>query len=130
MPPWTEQQIEQDIAKAEECRCGLLTQSISNPGGRAIPPLTWASHKELLTPLHSPSLTSQPLVETPADDPEIRRTSTPSSIPVGSKPTEYEERFSPTTLKPSDSATSNISTNSPEELDPFQQLLQGLKNSL
>ncbi|ESK81522.1 hypothetical protein Moror_15672 [Moniliophthora roreri MCA 2997] len=124
-----EQQIEQDIAKAEERQCGLLTQSILNPGGRAIPLLTWASRKELLTPLHSPSLTSQPLAETPADDPEIRRTSTPSSIPVGSKPIEYKERFSLTTLKPSDSATSNTSTNSPEELDPFQRLLQGLKNS-
>uniref|UniRef100_A0A0W0G3D1 Putative reverse transcriptase-rnase h-integrase n=1 Tax=Moniliophthora roreri TaxID=221103 RepID=A0A0W0G3D1_MONRR len=128
-PPRTEQQIEQDIAKAEERRRGLLTQSISNPGGRAIPPLTRASCKELLTPLHSPSLTSQPLTETPADDPETRRTSTPSSIPIGSRPTEYEEEFSLTTLKPSDSATSNISTSSPEELDPFQRLLQGLKNN-
>ncbi|ESK84050.1 reverse transcriptase-rnase h-integrase [Moniliophthora roreri MCA 2997] len=129
-PPQMEQQIEQDIAKAEERQRGLLTQSISNPGGRAIPPLTRASRKELLTPLHSPSLTSQPLTETPADDPEIRRTLTPSSTPVGLKLSEYEEQFSLTTPKPSDSATSNTSTNSPEELDPFQRLLQGLKNSL
>ncbi|ESK81774.1 hypothetical protein Moror_5376 [Moniliophthora roreri MCA 2997] len=124
-----EQQIKQDIAQAEERWRGLLTQSISNPGGRAIPPLTRASRRELLTPLHSPSLTNQPLAETPTDDPETRKTSTPSSIPIGSKPTEYEEQFSLTTTKPSDSATSNISTDSPEELDLFQRLLRGLKNS-
>uniref|UniRef100_A0A0W0FL92 CCHC-type domain-containing protein n=1 Tax=Moniliophthora roreri TaxID=221103 RepID=A0A0W0FL92_MONRR len=125
----SEQQLEQDIAKAEARRRGQLTQSISNPGGRVIPPLTRASRKELLTPLHSPSLTSQQLTETPAEDPETRRTSTPSFIPIGSRTIEPEEEPLPNTPKPSDSDTLNISTDSPEELDPFQRLLQGLKNS-
>uniref|UniRef100_A0A0W0G0P3 CCHC-type domain-containing protein n=2 Tax=Moniliophthora roreri TaxID=221103 RepID=A0A0W0G0P3_MONRR len=128
-PPRTEKQLEQDIAEAEARRRGQLTQSISNPGGRAIPPLTQASRRELLTPLHSPSLTSQPLTETPVNDPETRRISTLSFTPTGLKPIEHEEEFSPNTLKPSDSDTLNISTSSPEELDPFQRLLQELKNS-
>ncbi|KAI3613623.1 hypothetical protein WG66_006143 [Moniliophthora roreri] len=130
MLPRNEQQIEQDIAEAEVHRHGQLTQSILNPGGQAIPPLTRVSHRELLTPLHLPSLTSQPLTETPEEDPETRRTSTPSSIPTGSRATEFAEKFSLNTLKLPESDTLNISTNSPEELDPFQQLLQGLKNSL
>uniref|UniRef100_A0A0W0GCR4 Retrotransposon gag domain-containing protein n=1 Tax=Moniliophthora roreri TaxID=221103 RepID=A0A0W0GCR4_MONRR len=128
-PPRTEKQLEQDIAKAEARRRGQLTQSISNPGGQAILPLTRASRKELLTPLHSPSLTSQPLTETPVDDPGTRRISTPSSTSIGSKPTEREEKSLLNTPKPSDLDTLSISTSSPEELDPFQQLLQGLKNS-
>uniref|UniRef100_A0A0W0F9Q3 CCHC-type domain-containing protein n=1 Tax=Moniliophthora roreri TaxID=221103 RepID=A0A0W0F9Q3_MONRR len=125
----SERQLEQDIAKAEARRHGQLTQSISNPGGRAIPPLTRASRRDLLTPLHSPSLTSQQLTETPAEDPETRRTSTPSFTPIGSRMIKPEEEPSPSTPKPSDSDTLNISTDSPEELDPFQRLLQGLKNS-
>ncbi|ESK84043.1 reverse transcriptase-rnase h-integrase [Moniliophthora roreri MCA 2997] len=129
MPPWTEQQIEQDIAEAEVCRRGLLTQSISNPGGRAIPPLTRASHRELLTPLHSPSPTSQLLIEIPEEDPEIRRTLTLSSILTGSRPIEFEERFLPSTPRLPESDTLNTSAESLEELDPFQRLLQGLKNS-
>ncbi|KAI3600010.1 hypothetical protein WG66_011145 [Moniliophthora roreri] len=124
-----EQQLERDIAEAEARWHGLLTQSISNPSGQVIPPLTRASCRELLTPLHSPSLTSQPLTETPEEDPGTRRTSTPSSIPTGSRLTEPEERFSPSTPKPLESDTLNTSTSSPEELDPFQRLLQGLKNS-
>ncbi|KAI3614386.1 hypothetical protein WG66_000308 [Moniliophthora roreri] len=72
---------------------------------------------------------SQQLTETPADDPETRRTSTLSFTPIGSRTSEPEEEPSPNTLKPSDSNTLNISTDSPEELDPFQRLLQGLKNS-
>ncbi|KAI3621119.1 hypothetical protein WG66_007462 [Moniliophthora roreri] len=124
-----ERQLEQDIAEAEVLRCGQPTQSILNPGGQVIPPLTRASRRELLTPLHLPSLTSQPLTETPVDDPGTRRISTPSFTPIGLKPIEHEEEFSLNTPKPSDSDTLNISTNSPEELDPFQRLLQGLKNS-
>ncbi|KAI3595117.1 hypothetical protein WG66_011254 [Moniliophthora roreri] len=48
---------------------------------------------------------------------------------TGSRTTEREEEPSPNTPKPSDSDTLNISTDSQEELDPFQRLLQGLKNS-
>uniref|UniRef100_A0A0W0FG08 CCHC-type domain-containing protein n=2 Tax=Moniliophthora roreri TaxID=221103 RepID=A0A0W0FG08_MONRR len=128
-PPRTEKQLEQDIAEAEARRCGQLTQSISNPGGRAIPPLTQASRRELLTPLQSPSLTSQPLTETPVENPGTRRISTPSFTPTGSKTIEHEEESSSNTPKPSDSDTSNIFTESQEELDPFQRLLIGLKNS-
>uniref|UniRef100_A0A0W0GCK7 Putative reverse transcriptase-rnase h-integrase n=1 Tax=Moniliophthora roreri TaxID=221103 RepID=A0A0W0GCK7_MONRR len=130
MPPWTEQQLERDIAEAEVCWHGLLTQSISNPGGQVVPPLTRASHRELLTPSHSPSPTSQLLIETPEEDPGIRRTLTPSSIPTGSRLTKFEERSSPSTPRPPESDTLNTSVNSLEELDLFQQLLQGLKNSL
>uniref|UniRef100_A0A0W0FB47 CCHC-type domain-containing protein n=1 Tax=Moniliophthora roreri TaxID=221103 RepID=A0A0W0FB47_MONRR len=72
---------------------------------------------------------SQPLTEIPAEDPGTRRISIPLSTPAGSKTIEHEEEFSPNTLKPSDSDTLNISTESQEELDPFQQLLRGLKNS-
>ncbi|KAI3620017.1 hypothetical protein WG66_006102 [Moniliophthora roreri] len=126
---WSEQQLEKDIAEAEARRRGQLTQSISNPGGRAIPPLTRASRRDLLTPLQSPSLTSQPLTETQGEVPETRRTSTPSFTPIGSRTIEQEEEPSPNTPKPSDSDTLNISTDSQEELDPFQRLLQGLKNS-
>ncbi|ESK85436.1 hypothetical protein Moror_5875 [Moniliophthora roreri MCA 2997] len=73
-PPKTEQKLKQDIAEAEEQRCGLQTQSISNPGGQAIPPLTRASHRELLTPLQSP-LPEKPLpVKTVTDQGETRRT--------------------------------------------------------
>ncbi|ESK88921.1 hypothetical protein Moror_13203 [Moniliophthora roreri MCA 2997] len=128
-PPWTEKQLEQDIAEAEARQRGQPTQSISNPGGRAIPLLTRASHRELLTPLQSPSLTSQPLTETPVEDQGTRRISTPSFTPTGLKPIKHEEGFSPNTPKPSDLDTSNISTDSLEELDPFQRLLKGLKNS-
>ncbi|ESK83089.1 hypothetical protein Moror_6072 [Moniliophthora roreri MCA 2997] len=72
---------------------------------------------------------SQPLTETPEEDPGIRRTLTPSSISTGSRPIEFEEKSSPSTPKPPESDTLNTSANSPEELDPFQRLLQGLKNS-
>uniref|UniRef100_A0A0W0F029 Putative reverse transcriptase-rnase h-integrase n=1 Tax=Moniliophthora roreri TaxID=221103 RepID=A0A0W0F029_MONRR len=109
MPPQTEQQLEQDISKAEARR---------------------ASHRELLTPLHSPSPTSQPLIETPEENPEIKRTLTLSSILTGSRLIEFEERSSSNTPKPLESDTLNTSVSSPEELDPFQRLLQGLKNSL
>uniref|UniRef100_A0A0W0F5U5 CCHC-type domain-containing protein n=1 Tax=Moniliophthora roreri TaxID=221103 RepID=A0A0W0F5U5_MONRR len=125
----SEQQLEKDIAEAEARRRGQLTQSISNPGGRAIPPLTRASRRDLLTPLQSPSLTSQPLTETQGEVPETKKTLTPSFTPIGSRTTEQEEEPSPNTPKPSDSDTLNISTDSQEELDPFQRLLQGLKNS-
>ncbi|ESK81203.1 hypothetical protein Moror_2266, partial [Moniliophthora roreri MCA 2997] len=128
-PPQTERELEQDIAEVEARRHGLLTQSISNPGRRVIPPLTQASRRELLTPSHLPLPTSQPLIKTPEEDPGIRKTSTLSSIPTGLKAIEDEERFSPSTLKLPESDTSNISAESLEELDPFQQLLQGLKNS-
>uniref|UniRef100_A0A0W0FMZ7 CCHC-type domain-containing protein n=1 Tax=Moniliophthora roreri TaxID=221103 RepID=A0A0W0FMZ7_MONRR len=128
-PPRTERELEQDIAEAEAHQRGLLTQSILNPGGRAIPLLTQASRRELLTLLHSPLPTNQPLIETPEENPETRRTSTPSSIPIGLKTSEDEERFSPNTLRLLELDTLNISVKSLEELDPFQQLLQGLKNS-
>ncbi|KAI3622641.1 hypothetical protein WG66_015013 [Moniliophthora roreri] len=105
MPPQTEQQLEQDISKAE-------------------------ARRELLTPLHSPSPTSQPLIETPEENPEIKRTLTLSSILTGSRLIEFEERSSSNTPKPLESDTLNTSVSSPEELDPFQRLLQGLKNSL
>uniref|UniRef100_A0A0W0F8U2 Retrotransposon gag domain-containing protein n=1 Tax=Moniliophthora roreri TaxID=221103 RepID=A0A0W0F8U2_MONRR len=72
---------------------------------------------------------SQPLIEIPEEDPGIRRTLTPSSISTGSRPTEFEERFSLNTPKPLELDTLNTSASSPEELDPFQRLLQGLKNS-
>ncbi|ESK85493.1 hypothetical protein Moror_10111 [Moniliophthora roreri MCA 2997] len=72
---------------------------------------------------------SQPLIETPVEDPETRRISTPSFIPTGLKPIKHEEKFSPNTPKPPDLDTLNTSTDSPEELDPFQRLLKGLKNS-
>ncbi|ESK82790.1 hypothetical protein Moror_5618 [Moniliophthora roreri MCA 2997] len=72
---------------------------------------------------------SQPLTETPADDEETKRISTLSSTQIGLRPIEHEEESSPNTPKLPNSDTSNISTNSPEELDPFQRLLQGLKNS-
>ncbi|KAI3613978.1 reverse transcriptase-rnase h-integrase [Moniliophthora roreri] len=124
-----EQQIEQDIAEAEARRRGLLTQSISNPGGRAILPLTRASHRELLTPLQSPSPTNQPLIETPEENPGIRRTLTPSFTPTGSRLIKFKEKSSPSTPRPPELDTLNTSANSPEELDPFQRLLQGLKNS-
>ncbi|ESK82089.1 hypothetical protein Moror_3518 [Moniliophthora roreri MCA 2997] len=77
----------------------------------------------------SPSLTSQPLTETPVEDSGTRRISTPSFTPTGLKPIEHEEGFSPNIPKPSDLGTSNTSTDSLEELDPFQKLLKGLKNS-
>ncbi|KAI3614274.1 hypothetical protein WG66_000056 [Moniliophthora roreri] len=66
--------------------------------------------------------------ETPADDPGTRRISTPSFTPIGLRTIKHEES-SPNTPKPSDLDISSTSTDSPEELDPFQQLLQGLKNS-
>ncbi|KAI3616396.1 hypothetical protein WG66_012581 [Moniliophthora roreri] len=72
---------------------------------------------------------SQPLTETPAEDPGTRRISTPSFTPTGSKTIEHEEEFSLNTPKPSDLDTLNISTESQEELDLFQRLLRGLKNS-
>ncbi|ESK87697.1 hypothetical protein Moror_1861 [Moniliophthora roreri MCA 2997] len=71
---------------------------------------------------------SQPLTETP-EEPEIRRTSTPSSILTGSRMIEPKEGSSLSTLKLPEQDTLNISAESPEELDPFQRLLQGLKNS-
>ncbi|KAI3608779.1 hypothetical protein WG66_003808 [Moniliophthora roreri] len=72
---------------------------------------------------------SQPLTEIPEEDPGIRRTLTPSSIPTGSRLIKFKERSSLNTLRLLESDTSNTSVNSPEELDPFQQLLLGLKNS-
>ncbi|KAI3604050.1 hypothetical protein WG66_000851 [Moniliophthora roreri] len=128
-PPQTEQQLERDIAEAEAHWHGLLTQSILNPGGRAVLPLMRASHRELLTPLHSPFPTSQPLTEIPKEDPGIRRTLTPSSILTGSRLIEFEEKSLPSTLRLPELDTLNTSANLPEELDPFQRLLQGLKNS-
>ncbi|ESK82222.1 hypothetical protein Moror_8738, partial [Moniliophthora roreri MCA 2997] len=71
-----------------------------------------------------------PLTETPVEDPGTRRISTPSSTLTGLKPTELEEGSSPNILRPSDLDTLNTSTDSPEELDLFQRLLKGLKNSL
>ncbi|KAI3616397.1 hypothetical protein WG66_012630 [Moniliophthora roreri] len=88
-----------------------------------------ASCRELLTPLHSPSPTSQLLTETPEEDPGIRRTLTPSFISTGSRPIKFEERSSLSTSKPPELDTLNTSANSLEELDLFQRLLQGLKNS-
>ncbi|ESK83219.1 hypothetical protein Moror_3289 [Moniliophthora roreri MCA 2997] len=129
MPPRTESQIERDIAEAEEHRCGLQTQSISNPGGRAIPPLTWASCKELLTALLLPSLMSLPPTETPREDSETRRTSTPSSIITGLEENRSEEATPPITLKGFEPDTFTTSLTSAEDLDPFQHLLHTLKNS-
>ncbi|KAI3612950.1 hypothetical protein WG66_005484 [Moniliophthora roreri] len=129
MPPRTEQELEWDIAEAEERRCGLLTQSILNPGGRAIPPLTRASRRELLTPLPLPLPTNQPLIETLEEGLGTRRTLTLLSIPIGLKTIEDEEKLSPSTSKLPESDTLNTSAKSLEELDPFQRLLQGLKNS-
>ncbi|ESK85051.1 hypothetical protein Moror_15695 [Moniliophthora roreri MCA 2997] len=71
-----------------------------------------------------------PLIKTPKEDPETRRTSTPLSIPTGLKTIEDEERFLLSTSRLPESDTLNISAKSLEELDPFQQLLQELKNSL
>ncbi|ESK83638.1 hypothetical protein Moror_12013 [Moniliophthora roreri MCA 2997] len=84
---------------------------------------------------HSPEWTNfptteTPLAETPKENPETRRTLTPSSTLTGLKPIEFEEKSSPNTPKPPESDILNTSTNSPEELDPFQRLLQELKNSL
>uniref|UniRef100_A0A0W0F931 Uncharacterized protein n=1 Tax=Moniliophthora roreri TaxID=221103 RepID=A0A0W0F931_MONRR len=129
MPPWMESQIEKDIAEAEEHWHGLQTQSISNPGGQAIPPLTRASHKKLLTASPSPSLMSLPLTETPREDPKTRRTLISSSIITGSGKNRSEEAMPPITLKESELDTSTTSLILAEDLDPFQCLLHALKNS-
>ncbi|ESK83036.1 hypothetical protein Moror_11734 [Moniliophthora roreri MCA 2997] len=129
MPPWTESQVEKDIAEEEECQHGLQTQSISNPGGQAIPPLTQASHRELLTASLLPSPTSQPLTETLEEHLKTRKTSTPSSITTGLEEIRFEEEMLPTTPKKLKPDTLNTSLTSAEELDPFQHLLHALKNS-
>uniref|UniRef100_A0A0W0FTL6 Reverse transcriptase-rnase h-integrase n=1 Tax=Moniliophthora roreri TaxID=221103 RepID=A0A0W0FTL6_MONRR len=129
MPPRTEQQLERDIAEVEECQHGLQTQSILNPGGQAIPPLTWASHKELLTASLLPLPTSLLLTEIPEEHPEIRRTSTPLSITSGLEEIRFEEELQPTTLKKPKPYTLHTSLISAEEADPFQPLLCALKNS-
>ncbi|KAI3621623.1 hypothetical protein WG66_002367 [Moniliophthora roreri] len=129
MPPWMESQIERDITEAEECRHGLLTQSISNPGGQVIPPLTRASHRELLTPSPLPSPMNLPLTETLGEHPKTRRTLTPLSISIGSEEIRFEEEASPSTPKKPEPDTLNTSSILAEESDPFQCLLQALKNS-
>ncbi|ESK80711.1 hypothetical protein Moror_14671 [Moniliophthora roreri MCA 2997] len=122
-------QIERDIEEAEECRCGLQTQSISNPGGRVIPLLTWASRKELLTASPSPSPTSLPLTETLREDPETRRTLIPSSIITGLGENRSKEATPPITPRETESDTFTTSSILAEDSDPFQHLLHALKNS-
>uniref|UniRef100_A0A0W0F8A3 Uncharacterized protein n=1 Tax=Moniliophthora roreri TaxID=221103 RepID=A0A0W0F8A3_MONRR len=78
MPPKTEQQVEQNIAEAEEQQCGLQTQLISNPGGQAIPPLTRASCRELLTPSQLPLPENPPLHTLKKENLDISITSFPS----------------------------------------------------
>ncbi|ESK81914.1 hypothetical protein Moror_678 [Moniliophthora roreri MCA 2997] len=129
MPLRKEAQIDQDIAKAEELWYGLQDQSISNPGGQAIPPLTWALHKGLLNPSLSPLPTNQPLEEIPEEHSKTKRTSTLLSILIGSEETESTEGSSLSTLKKPEPNTSDISSISVEESDPFQHLLHALKNS-
>ncbi|ESK83360.1 hypothetical protein Moror_8758 [Moniliophthora roreri MCA 2997] len=129
MPPRKEAQIDQDIAKAEECWCGLQDQSILNPGRRAIPPLTQASRRELLTHLLLPSPTNQPLTETPKEYPETKRTLTPLSILIGSEKTKNEEEPLHSVSENPKLNISDISSISVEESDLFQCLLHALKNS-
>ncbi|ESK81954.1 hypothetical protein Moror_15395 [Moniliophthora roreri MCA 2997] len=124
-----ESQIKKDIMEAEERRRGLLTQSILNPGGQVIPPLTQASCRELLTPSPLPLPTSLPQTETPEEPLETRRTLIPLSILTGSEEIEFEGETSPSTLKKPKLDTLNTSSTSAEELDPFQRLLTALKNS-
>ncbi|KAI3608504.1 hypothetical protein WG66_000929 [Moniliophthora roreri] len=124
-----ESQIKKDIMEAEERRRGLLTQSILNPGGQVIPPLTQASCRELLTPSPLPLPTSLPPTETPEEPLETRRTLIPLSILTGSEEIEFEGETSPSTLKKPKLDTLNTSSTSAEELDPFQRLLTALKNS-
>ncbi|KAI3603299.1 hypothetical protein WG66_002263 [Moniliophthora roreri] len=123
-----ESQIEKDIEEAEERWHGLQTQSISNPGGRAIPPLTRALHRKLMTSLPLPSLTNPLPTETPEERLETRRTLTLLSITTGLGEIRSEET-SLSTLKKPELDTSNTSLTSVEELDPFQRLLHTLKNS-
>uniref|UniRef100_A0A0W0GAU6 Uncharacterized protein n=1 Tax=Moniliophthora roreri TaxID=221103 RepID=A0A0W0GAU6_MONRR len=129
MPPWMESQIKKDIEEAEEHQHGLPTQSISNPGGRVIPPLTRASRRELLTPLPLPLPTNQPREETPREHPETKKTLTPLSISIGSEEIELEGDTLPSTPKKPEQDTLNTSLTSVEESDLFQRLLHALKNS-
>uniref|UniRef100_A0A0W0G1I6 Retrotransposon gag domain-containing protein n=1 Tax=Moniliophthora roreri TaxID=221103 RepID=A0A0W0G1I6_MONRR len=128
-PLRTESQIEKDITEVEEHQHGLQTQSILNPGGRAIPPLTQTSRRELLTPSPLPSLTNPPPTETPEEHLKTRRTLTPLSITTGLGEIRSEEETSPSTPKKPELDISNISLTSAEESDPFQHLLHTLKNS-
>ncbi|ESK82841.1 hypothetical protein Moror_12242 [Moniliophthora roreri MCA 2997] len=129
MPPWTESQLKKDIEEAEACRHGLITQSILNPGGRAIPPLTQASCRELLTLSPLPLPMNPPLTETPGECPETKKTSIPLSISTGSEEIRSKEGTSPSMPKKLELDTSNTSLTSVEESDPFQRLLQALKKS-
>ncbi|ESK82313.1 hypothetical protein Moror_2250 [Moniliophthora roreri MCA 2997] len=69
------------------------------------------------------------LTETSGESLETRRTLTPLSISTRSEEIEFEEETSLSTPKKPEPDTSNISLTSAEELDPFQCLLQVLKNS-
>uniref|UniRef100_A0A0W0F243 Putative reverse transcriptase-rnase h-integrase n=1 Tax=Moniliophthora roreri TaxID=221103 RepID=A0A0W0F243_MONRR len=129
MPPQTEAQLEKDIVEAEERQHGLQIQSILNPGGQAIPLLTQAFCRKLLTLSPLPLLTSLPLTEIPEEHLETRRTLTPLSIPTGLGEIRSEEETSPSMLKKLKPDTLNTSLTSAEESDPFQCLLHTLKNS-
>ncbi|ESK81449.1 hypothetical protein Moror_15815, partial [Moniliophthora roreri MCA 2997] len=128
-PPRTESQLEKDIEEAEARRHGLQTQSILNPGGQAIPPLTRASRREILTPSPLPLPTNQPPTETPREHPETKKTSILLSILTGLEGTRFEEDSIPSTPQKLEPDTSNTSLISAEESDPFQRLLQALKKS-
>uniref|UniRef100_A0A0W0G6H2 Retrotransposon gag domain-containing protein n=1 Tax=Moniliophthora roreri TaxID=221103 RepID=A0A0W0G6H2_MONRR len=123
MPPWTESQIERDIVEAEERRCGLQTQSILNPGGQVIPPLTRASRRELLTSSPLPLPTNPVPTETPEERLETKRTLTPLSITTGLGEIKFEEEMFPSTPKKPELDILNTSSTSAEESDPFQHLL-------
>ncbi|ESK80639.1 hypothetical protein Moror_15525 [Moniliophthora roreri MCA 2997] len=127
--PKTEWQLEQDIAEAEEQWRGLQTQSISNSSGQVIPPLTRASHRELLTPSQLPLLENRPLTGTVKEPTETRRTLTLLFITVGSGEKDFGDDISQHTLKKGDLDTSITSPPSAEEQDPFKKLLTALKNS-
>ncbi|ESK82312.1 hypothetical protein Moror_2249 [Moniliophthora roreri MCA 2997] len=128
-PPKTEWQLEQDITEAEEWWCGLQTQLISNSDGRVIPPLTRASHRELLTPLQSPLLESQPLTEIAAEPTGTKRTLTPLSTTVGSEERDSANSTSQHTSKKEGLDISITSSPLAEEQDLFERLLTALKNS-
>ncbi|ESK82063.1 hypothetical protein Moror_13411 [Moniliophthora roreri MCA 2997] len=129
-PPKTEQWLKQDIAEAEEWWCGLQTQSISNPGGQAIPPLTRASHRELLTPLQSPLPESPPPVGTITDQQETKKTLTPLFTTGGSEERDSTDSTSQHISKKEDLDIWITFFPSVEEQDPFKRLLTALKNSL
>ncbi|ESK81686.1 hypothetical protein Moror_15850 [Moniliophthora roreri MCA 2997] len=124
-----ESQLEKDIAEVEEQQRLLQTQSISNPGGRAIPPLTRASHRELVNPLQSLLPMNPSLTETPKEHSKTKKTLTLSFITTRSEEIRFKEEMLPTTPKQQESDTLNTSSILAEESDPFKHLLHALKSS-